>query len=269
MLFNEEQMKTTDYSTFVSAADYFAKSYKLMYKKNNNAKMNVTVGVLGYPFEEQQYVLKKMGTPYELFTVTNKQNNYNIYYEKHIYVSTLDLIFPDVDKLSTIMNHHFERLLHYKVIKPERFKKTIKTQADIFKYCDMFNYPILSSFEWEKLKGAESHIHNGSNMCLYPTTDNKFMVALSLRLPIKKNTSLKLFALPQFDGSYLYAIRDVNSSKKNHLFLIEDMSSLFDYMETVIFENTHYTKKIRTALGSFTLDEYTEDTLKVYEMSKY
>lgn len=262
-------MRTTDYSKFVSAANYLAKTYKLMYKKNDNAKMNVTVGVIGYPFGDQEYVLKKMGTPYELFTVTNKQNNYNIYYEKHIYVSTLDLIFPDVDKITTIMNHHFNRLLYYKVIKPEQFKKPIKTQADIFKYCDIFNYPILSSFEWEKLKGAETHIHNGSNMCLYPTTENKFMVAFSIRLPIKKNTSLKLFALPQIDGSYLYAVKDVNSSKKNQLFLIEDFQSLFEYIENVIFENTHYTKKIRSALGSFTIDEYTEDTLKVYEMSKY
>ena len=129
--------------------------------------------------------------------------------------------------------------------------------------------PIISSFPWEKQKGVESHIKNESNMCLYPTNDNKFMIALSIRLPIKKNTSLKLFALPQTDGSYLYAVRDVSSIRKNQFFLIDDLNLLYSYMENVIFENTHYTKKVRDVLGRFTIDEYNDDNLKVYEMSKY
>lgn len=268
MFFDEVQIKDLKFTAFPNGSDFFSKGHKLFVKRNPNSHVKITVGVTGYPFESEEFIFKKMGTDTELFREPNFKNNFNIYYEKHEYIRTLDLAFPDVKKLCAIINFHFERLLHYKVINQER-KKKLATQSDILKYCDSINYPIITSFPWERLKGAESHINNASNMCLYPTTDNKFMIALSIRLPIKKNTSLKLFALPQTDGSYIYAIRDVTSSRKNQFFLIDDLKSLYPYIENVIFENTHYTKKVRDVLGVFTVNEYNEDNLKVYEMSKY
>lgn len=269
MFFDEVQIRDLNFSKFPSGENYFSKGHKLFIKKPAPSNVKITVGFSAYPFGDEEFIFKKMGTSDELFREPNFKNNFNVYYEKHEYIRTLSLVFPDVKKLCSIMNFHFERLLHYKVINPTRKMKKIETQEDIMKYCDMINYPIINSFKWEKHKGAESHINNASNMCLYPTTDNTFMIALSIRLPIKKNTSLKLFALPQTDGSYLYAIRDVTSSRKNQFFLIDDLKSLYAYVEHVIFENTHYTKKVRDVLGVFTVNEYNEDNLKVYEMSKY
>lgn len=268
MFFDEVQIKDLTFTAFPKGADFFSKGHKLFVKRNPNSHVKITVGVTGHPFGNEEFIFKQMGTDTELFREPNLKNNFNIYYEKYEYIRQLDLAFPDVKKLCDIMNFHFERLLHYNVIYPSRMKK-FETQTDILQYCNLNNYPIINSFQWEKQKGAESHINNESNMCLYPTTNNTFMIALSLRLPVKKNTSLKLFTLPQTDGSYLYAIRDVLSSRKNQFFLIDDIASVYAYIENVIFENTHYTKKIRSALGIFTINEYNDDNLKVYEMSKY
>jgi hypothetical protein len=268
MFFDEVQIRDLNFSNFPSGKDYYSKGHKLFFKKPAPSHVKITVGVSTYPFGDEEFIFKKMGASDELFREPNLKNAFNIYYEKYEYIRTLTLVFPDVKKLCAIMNFHFERLLHYKVIYPTRIKK-FKTQQDILEYCNLHNYPIISSFPWEKQKGAESHINNESNMCLYPTTNNTFMIALALRLPIKKNTSLKLYVLPQTDGSYLYAMRDVTSSRKNQFFLIDDLKSLYTYIENVIFENTHYTKKVRDVLGVFTVNEYNEDNLKVYEMSKY
>lgn len=268
MLFNEDQIKDADFSKFVSGQGYFSKGPKLFIKKDPAKSAKVTVGYAAYPFDSENFIFKKIGTDNELFIQPMAKNNFNIYYEKHIYIKSLDLIFPDVDKITALMNFHFERLLHYKVINKSRIKY-LETQTDIINYCDIFNFPIISSFPWEKQKGAESHINNASNMCIYPTSINKFMIALAIRLPIKKNTMLKLYAIPNSDGSYLYGIRDVNSSRKNQLFLIDNMDDAFTYIEHCIFENTHYTKKMRDVLGVFTIAEYTDDNMKVYEMSKY
>lgn len=269
MFLDEIKIRNLNFSKFPSGENYYSKDQKLFFKKPAPSKSKITVGFSGYPFGDEEFIFNNMGTSYELFRRKNFKNNFNIYYEKHEYIKKLNLVFPDVNKLSSIMNFYFERLFHYKVIAPNRKMKMFETQDDIMKYCNIINYPIISSFPWEKQKGGENHIKNESNMCLYPTNDNTFMIALSIRLPIKKNTSLKLFAIPQTDGSFIYAIRDVSSIRKNQFFLIDDLNLLYSYMENVIFENTHYTKKVRDVLGRFTIDEYNDDNLKVYEMSKY
>lgn len=268
MFFDDEQIKNLDFGTFPSGVDFYSKGYKLLFKKPAPSTARITVGYIDYPFDSTEFIFKELWSTEELFRVPVSKNNFNIYYEKHDYIKTMTLAFPDVDKICSIMNFHFEQLLHFKVINPNRMK-TFKTQDDIMKYCNTFNFPVVNSFTWEKHKGAEITINNASNMCLYPTVNNKFMIALSLRLPIKKNTMLKLFVLPQEDGSYLYGMRDITSLRKNQLFVLNDMTELFKYMKSVIFENTHYTKKIRDVLGTFTIDDYNEDNLKVYEMSKY
>lgn len=268
MFFDEEQIKNLDFGAFPSGADFYSKGYKLLFKKAAPSTARITVGYIDYPFDNTEFIFKKLWSTEELFQVPALKNNFNIYYEKHDYIKTMSLAFPDVDKICSIMNFHFEQLLHYKVINSNRMK-TFKTQDDIMKYCNTFNFPVVNSFSWEKHKGAEITINNASNMSLYPTINKTFMIAFSIRLPIKKNTMLKLFVLPQEDGSYLYGMRDITSVRKNQLFLIDDMSELFNYIRLVVFENTHYTKKIRDVLGTFTINDYNEDNLKVYEMSKY
>jgi hypothetical protein len=268
MFLNDNQIKQFDFSNYAGCDGFFSKSNKLFTKRDDKSHYKITVGYGGYPFDMEEFVFKKIGIDDNISIQKNIRNYFNIYYEKHVYIKNIDFIFPDAEKISAIFNFHFQTLLHYKVIKPNHIKKCTNKE-DIIEYCQHNNYPVISSFEWEKNKGKEYTINNESHICLVPTVNNKFMMALSIRLPVKKNVVIKLYAIPQQDGSYIYAIRNFQSRSKNEMFLIDDMTTIFNYIENSIFENTHYTKKIRSSLGVFNREDYTEENLKVYEMSKY